>query len=162
MKGMQSFRRLILLVLAISLFVVIEDPALLSLVAADAKPGTTPVTWRLLRALDLASGETSSELKKIDSTMVRIAGYMVPIETDEQEEATEFLIVPIAGGCIHTPPPPPNQIVYCRMMNKKKAKIAMYEPNWFEGKISINKTGSPYGAVSYQMSVANVEPYKAK
>ena len=162
MKGMQSFRRLILLVLAISLFVVIEDPALLSLVAADAKPGATPVTWRLLRALDLASGETSSELKKIDSTMVRIAGYMVPIETDEQEEATEFLIVPIAGGCIHTPPPPPNQIVYCRMMNKKKAKIAMYEPNWFEGKISINKTGSPYGAVSYQMSVANVEPYKAK
>lgn len=132
------------------------------LVSADTKPGAASVTWRLLRALDLASGETSAELKKIDGTTVRIAGYMVPIETDEQEDASEFLIVPIAGGCIHTPPPPPNQIVYCRMMNNKKARIAMYEPNWFEGKILITKTSSPYGAVSYQMSVANVEPYKAK
>jgi hypothetical protein len=38
----------------------------------------------------------------------------------------------------------------------------MFEPNWFEGKIQINKTGSPYGAVSYQMTVANVEPYKSR
>jgi uncharacterized protein len=162
MKNMQSIRRFALLVLAVGLLVSIHDPALLPLNAADAKPGATTVQWRLLRSLDIASGEAPPELKKIDNTVVRIAGYMVPLESDDQEEADEYLIVPIAGGCIHTPPPPPHQIVYCRMAGKKKTKVAMFEPNWFEGKITINKTGSPDGAVSYQMTVANVEPYKSK
>ncbi len=163
MISMQSLRRSALLVLAVGLLVMIHDPALLPLVAADTKPSAaTTVQWRLLRQLDLASGEAPPELKKIDNTTVRIAGYMVPLESDDQEEADEYLIVPIAGGCIHTPPPPPHQIVYCRMVGKKKAKVLMFEPNWFEGKIQINKTGSPYGAVSYQMTVANVEPYKSR
>jgi uncharacterized protein len=163
MMGMQTFRRLALAVLAVLLLISLEDPASLPLVAADTKTGTAPtVQWRLLRSLDLGTGEAPPDLKKIDNTVVRIAGYMVPLESDDQEEADEYLIVPIAGGCIHTPPPPPHQIVYCRMVNKKKAKVAMFEPNWFEGKITINKTGSPFGAVSYQMTVANVEPYKSK
>jgi hypothetical protein len=162
MKDMQTFRRFALFVLAVGLLVSIHDPALLPLAAADTKPGATTVQWRLLRSLDLTSGEAPPDLKKIDNTNVRIAGYMVPLESDDQEEADEYLIVPIAGGCIHTPPPPPHQIVYCRMAGKKRTKVLMFEPNWFEGKITINKTGSPYGAVSYQMTVANVEPYKSK
>ena len=164
MRDMKSFRRWALLVLAVGFLVSIHDPSLqpLQLVAADAKPGVTTVQWRLLRSLDLSTGEAPADLKKIDNATVRIAGYMVPLESDDQEEADEFLIVPIAGGCIHTPPPPPHQIVYCRMVGKKKTKIAMFEPNWFEGKIAINKTGSPYGAVSYQMTVANVTAYSSK
>lgn len=160
MRNMQSIRRFALLVLAVGLLVSIHDPALQPLIAADA--GATTLQWRLLRQLDLGTGQAPPELKKIDNTVVRIAGYMVPLDSDDQDDADEYLIVPIAGGCIHTPPPPPNQIVYCRMANKKKTKVLMFEPSWFEGKISINKTGSPYGAVSYQMTVANVEPYKSK
>jgi hypothetical protein len=116
----------------------------------------------LLRTLDLATGEIPADLKKIDGATVRIAGYMVPLEDDDQQDAEEYLIVPIAGGCIHTPPPPPHQIVYCKMLGKKKTRVSMFEPQWFQGKISIAKTGSPYGAVSYQMSVASVEPYQVK
>lgn len=162
MRSMPSIRRFALLLLAVGLLVSIHDPALLPLIAAETKTGATVVQWRLLRSLDLTSGEAPPDLKKIDNTTVRIAGYMVPLESDDQDEADEYLIVPIAGGCIHTPPPPPHQIVYCRMAGKKRVKVLMFEPNWFEGKISINKTGSPYGAVSYQMTVANVEPYKSK
>jgi hypothetical protein len=149
--------------LAAGAIAVIEDPALVPLRAADTQKGAAPtVQWRLLRQLDLATGEAPADLKKIDNTTVRIAGYMVPLESDDQEEADEYLIVPIAGGCIHTPPPPPHQIVYCRMAAKKKVKVAMFEPNWFEGKFAINKTGSPYGAVAYQMTVANVQPYQSR
>lgn len=162
MRSMPSIRRFALLLLAVGLLVSIHDPALLPLIAAETKAGATVVQWRLLRSLDLTSGEAPPDLKKIDNTTVRIAGYMVPLESDDQDEADEYLIVPIAGGCIHTPPPPPHQIVYCRMAGKKRVKVLMFEPNWFEGKLSINKTGSPYGAVSYQMTVANVEPYKSK
>lgn len=161
MGSMQSYRRWALLGLAVAFLVLIDDPALQPLRAAQEKGGFTTVQWRLLRSLDLNTGEAPPELKKIDKTNVRIAGYMVPLESDDQEEADEYLIVPIAGGCIHTPPPPPHQIVYCRMVGKKKAKVAMFEPNWFSGSFQILKTGSPYGAAAYQLSVANVEPYKS-
>ncbi len=135
--------------------------ALALLFAADAPLGTV-VQWRQLRALDSATGKAPDELKKFDNTTVRIAGYMVPLENDDLEEAAEYLIVPIAGGCIHTPPPPPNQIVYCRMTNRKKTKIDMFVPQWFEGKFSVAKTNSPYGAVAFQMAVSSVQPYTSK
>ena len=42
--------------------------------------------------------------------MVRIAAFIVPLE-DNMQESDEFLLVPYFGACIHTPPPPANQIV---------------------------------------------------
>ena len=44
---------------------------------------------------------------------VRIPGYAVPLDT-ERSETREFLLVPYFGACIHTPPPPANQIVLVR------------------------------------------------
>ncbi|GAB4367324.1 MAG: hypothetical protein OHK0021_10690 [Bryobacter sp.] len=120
------------------------------------------VPWKTLRMLDLASGQAAPSLKKLDGTRVRVAGYMVPLEDDEQEEAFEYLIVPIAGGCIHTPPPPPNQIVHCLMNGKKKTRVRMFDPQWFEGKLTIQRTESPYGPVSYKLAVEAAYPYQAK
>jgi hypothetical protein len=157
-----NWRRWLAFAFVVALLALLEDPALGTRAVAQTKPAGNTVQWRLLRSMDLATGDVPPDLKKIDGSVVRIAGYMVPLESDDQEDADEYLIVPIAGGCIHTPPPPPHQIVYCRNNQKKKTKVAMFEPQWFEGKIQIAKTGSPYGAVAYQMSVANVEPYKSK
>lgn len=161
---MKHANRWCLFALALAGFALLQDPALQPLVAADTKSAAGPVTvqWRLLRTLDLQTGEVPADLKKVDGATVKIAGYMVPLEDDDQQDAVEYLIVPIAGGCIHTPPPPPHQIVYCRMNSKQKIKVSMFEPQWFEGKLSIAKTGSPYGAVSYQMAVSSVVPYQAK
>lgn len=160
--GSMQTRRILWLALAVGLFVALENPNVLPLVAAETSPGATVVQWRTLRQLDMGTGAAPPELKKLDKAVVRIAGYMVPLEDDSQEEATEYLIVPIAGGCIHTPPPPPNQIVYCKNPANKRSKVAMFEPQWFEGKLSIAKTGSPYGNVSYQMAVTSVTPYSSK
>lgn len=162
---MKHVYRWCLIALALGGFAFLEDPALSPLLAADTKSsaaGPVTVQWRLLRTLDLQTGEVPPDLKKVDGATVKIAGYMVPLEDDDQQDADEYLIVPIAGGCIHTPPPPPHQIVYCKMTTKKKIRVSMFEPQWFEGKLSIAKTGSPYGAVSYQMAVSNVVPYQAK
>ncbi|MFC3615786.1 DUF3299 domain-containing protein [Lutimaribacter marinistellae] len=38
-------------------------------------------------------------------------GYVLPLEWDG-ENVVEFLLVPWVGACIHTPPPPPNQIIH--------------------------------------------------
>ena len=52
--------------------------------------------------------------QEIDGAHVRIPGYLLPLEL-ENDEATEFLLVPYQGACIHTPPPPPNQIVHVKL-----------------------------------------------
>ncbi|NRA99638.1 MAG: DUF3299 domain-containing protein [Rhodobacteraceae bacterium] len=42
---------------------------------------------------------------------ILIDGYVLPLTWDGRK-VTEFLLVPWVGACIHTPAPPPNQIVH--------------------------------------------------
>jgi hypothetical protein len=48
---------------------------------------------------------------QLDGQVVRIAGYLLPLEFSGKS-IREFLLVPWVGACIHTPPPPANQIVH--------------------------------------------------
>ncbi|MCY1719972.1 DUF3299 domain-containing protein [Prolixibacteraceae bacterium Z1-6] len=48
---------------------------------------------------------------ELDSTEISISGYLLPLNYVDNK-TTEFLLVPWVGACIHTPPPPKNQIVY--------------------------------------------------
>ena len=49
----------------------------------------------------------------LNNTKVEMSGYMLPLKFDGTM-VNEFLLVPTIGACIHTPPPPPNQIVYVK------------------------------------------------
>ena len=42
---------------------------------------------------------------------IRMGGYLLPLEFTGKA-TMEFLLVPYVGACIHTPPPPANQIVH--------------------------------------------------
>ena len=46
----------------------------------------------------------------IDTEIV-LDGYVLPLVWD-QDRVVEFLLVPWVGACIHTPAPPPNQIIH--------------------------------------------------
>ena len=50
-------------------------------------------------------------VKSLDGQNIRLPGYIVPLEVNEEGRTTDFLLVPYFGACIHTPPPPANQIV---------------------------------------------------
>lgn len=67
----------------------------------------------------LAKREEALEIERIRLTTVNtdlnlddvtIPGFVVPLEMDGML-TTQFLLVPIAGACIHTPPPPANQTI---------------------------------------------------
>jgi uncharacterized protein len=47
----------------------------------------------------------------LDGKPGKLAGFVVPLD-NTQEGIREFLLVPYFGACIHTPPPPANQIVH--------------------------------------------------
>jgi len=125
--------------------------------AAAADPIT--VEWRLLRELDYTTGHVPDALKAVDGKLVRVPGYMVPLE-DFAERSVEFLLVPYFGACIHTPPPPPNQLVYVVMGGNRLVDIDLYDPIWIEGTLHIEQLESIYGSVGYQISGVRISPYR--
>lgn len=129
------------------------------LIAASAQDSTPTVDWRMLRGLNFRTGEIAAPLKKHQNQQVRVPGFMVPLE-DEAETVTEFLLVPYVGACVHTPPPPPNQIVHVTMPPGKKAKVEWWEPIWVYGKLEFEAVKSPYGDVSFRMTVKQIKPYE--
>lgn len=119
------------------------------------------IDWRVLAGLDYANGKATDTLKKLDGKLVRIPGFVVPLD-DFQEDGAEFLLVPYYGACVHTPPPPPNQIVMVEMAGRKSIKLNLFDAVWMSGRLKIASIESPYGTVGYQLEGLKVEPYSSK
>ena len=74
---------------------------------------TKKVSWSELRKLNYKTGEMPESLKQLIGKSVKIPGFAVPLEGDDEfEYIEEFLLVPYFGACIHVPPPPPNQVIH--------------------------------------------------
>ncbi len=139
----------------------VPGPRIAVLPSAAGAEEAVNIDWRVLAGLDYSNGKATDTLKKLDGKLVRIPGFVVPLD-DFQEEGAEFLLVPYYGACVHTPPPPPNQIVMVEMTGKKAIKLNLFDAVWMSGRLKINSVESPYGTVGYQLEGLKVEPYSAK
>lgn len=91
----------------------------------------------------------------LDGKQIRLGGYPVPLETDNQGRSTEFFLVPYPGACIHVPPPPPNQIVMVRF----PAGIMLddiYAPLWVDGTLKIEPVNNDLAEAAYAITAADV------
>lgn len=127
--------------------------------AAAPADEPTEVDWRMLGGLNYRTGELTDDLRAVDGQMVKIPGFTVPLE-DWATTATEFLLVPYVGACVHTPPPPPNQLVYVQMVDNKVATLDGWNPVWIEGKLVIENTESVYGDTGFRVEAQRVYPYE--
>ena len=134
-----------------------ETPVDAPPVAAADEPIT--VGWRVLASLNYRTGKPSDELAALDGKLVKVPGYTVTLE-DWASSAKEFLLVPYIGACIHTPPPPPNQLVYIEMVKGKWAFLDGWTPMWVEGILKIEMTKSVYGHVGFTIIGQKVYPYE--
>ncbi|WP_089963974.1 DUF3299 domain-containing protein [Limnohabitans sp. 2KL-3] len=91
---------------------------------------------------------------------VRLPGYLVPLE-DLPEGLKEFLLVPYFGACVHSPPPPANQIVHVKLDQAVKRFRSM-DIVWVTGTLSATKTDSHMGVASYRIDAKVVTPYSEK
>ena len=88
---------------------------------------------------------------------VRIPGFVVPLE-DSKDGLKEFLLVPYFGACVHSPPPPANQIVH--VLPKSPAKgLRSMDAVWITGTLTTGRTDSYMGAASYRIEAVAVAPY---
>jgi hypothetical protein len=91
---------------------------------------------------------------------VRIPGFVVPLE-DSKDGLKEFLLVPYFGACIHSPPPPSNQIVDVLPRMPVRGVRSM-DAVWISGVLSTVRTDSYMGAASYRIEAVTVAPYSDK
>ena len=95
----------------------------------------------------------------LDGRLVTLPGYVVPLDFDGQTRLEEFLLVPYFGACIHTPPPPANQIVMASL--ESPVEIAdTYEPVVLRGILRTESTSSQLADTGYSMDVLAVEAYE--
>ncbi|WP_178116109.1 DUF3299 domain-containing protein [Pseudomonas sp. LD120] len=98
-------------------------------------------------------------VKTLDGQSVRLPGYIVPLEVNEQGRTTDFLLVPYFGACIHVPPPPSNQIVH--VTSEVGVKLdELYQPYWVEGDMQVKPSSSELADAGYQMAAQKIYIYE--
>lgn len=89
---------------------------------------------------------------------VKVPGFIVPLEFDDNQVVTEFFLVPYFGACIHVPPPPPNQIIH--VTSKKGFKLdELYTPFWIYGTLKLARVSNEMATSVYAMQADKVEIY---
>lgn len=119
---------------------------------SDGDPRAIEAMARLRAELDRAP-----PVETLDGVRVKIPGFVVMLDGNH-EGVTEFLLVPYFGACIHVPPPPANQVVHVFPDQPVPDKTAIY-PVWVSGTLQTARSGTSYGAASYRIRSASVEPY---
>ncbi|MEY4428027.1 MAG: hypothetical protein RLZZ182_716, partial [Pseudomonadota bacterium] len=87
----------------------------------------------------------------------RLPGYIVPLE-EGPKGLKEFLLVPYYGACIHSPPPPANQIVHVRLNQPVKGFRTM-DTVWVHGTLEVARSKSDMGVSAYRIQASKVEAY---
>tara|TARA_B100000029_G_scaffold414306_1_gene417678 strand:- start:308 stop:994 length:687 start_codon:yes stop_codon:yes gene_type:complete len=103
---------------------------------------------------------------QLQGQIVKIPGFAMPLEFSDKG-ITEFLLVPYLGACIHTPPPPPNQIIFVRL-EKAFEVDDIYTPVLLTGRMSISEVTKKLSYVDgiadifsgYTMEAFEVELYQ--
>ncbi len=99
---------------------------------------------------------TFDTVDDIDGTLIRIPGYVVPFNFETDDRYTEFLFVPSQGACIHTPPPPPNQVIYVRAVEAARVED-IWAPYYLEGVISIERNENDLGNAAYTVDLSSLD-----
>ena len=96
----------------------------------------------------------------LDGTAARLSGFVVPLD-NTQGGIREFLLVPYFGACIHTPPPPANQIVHVIAADTVKGLHAM-DTVRVSGLLKAARYSSvDMGVSGYEIKSASVESFVA-
>jgi len=127
------------------------DPASMGMLS-DADPKVIEMMRRLREAWDNAP-----TVAALDGAAIKLPGYLVPLD-ESKAGIAEFLLVPYFGACIHTPPPPANQIVWVHPTKPLQGYRTM-DTVWVRGTLRAARAGSPMGTAAYRLEAALVDRY---
>ena len=124
------------------------------------------ISSQIQSALDIATDDpyqqalvSTNVIPEMNGKAVRIPGFVVPIEFDDDQVITQFFLVPFFGACIHYPPPPPNQIILVNYPEGLKLD-ALYDPFWISGVLKTSITQNDLATSAYTMNMQYIENYR--
>jgi hypothetical protein len=101
----------------------------------------------------------STEVRpEMNGLMIRLPGFVVPLEFNEDQVITQFFLVPYFGACLHMPPPPPNQIVLVDAPRGLTVE-ELSTPLWISGKLSTQVTENDMAMSTYSLQMMDYERY---
>lgn len=95
---------------------------------------------------------------ELDGLKIRLPGYVVPLDM-LGGDVREFLLVPYMGACIHTPPPPANQIIHA--LATRRHALQTMDAIWINGTLRVARSDTNMGVSAYRLDVHSIEPYRA-
>ncbi len=117
----------------------------------DSDPRANELLMKMQTASDNAPSNPA-----LNGVEVKIPGFIVPLE-EVKGEVTEFLLVPYFGACIHSPPPPANQILHVKP--QQGARFRAMDTVWVSGKLETVRNDSMMGVSGYRMAARSVTKY---
>ena len=96
---------------------------------------------------------------EFDGSRIRLPGFIVPLEFDDEMNISEFFLVPYFGACIHLPPPPPNQIIFVEYPQGLQLD-ALYDPFWVTGTLKVQRVKNDTALAVYAMEAEDVVVYE--
>lgn len=116
--------------------------------------------WKTISKMDPRNPSIPDDLKKLAGKEVSVVGFMIPNDAGAIDEVHEFLLTPMAGGCIHVPPPPANYVVHVTMGEGKKTKIP-YGAIEVLGKILLPENPKDRQFYSFELHAYSVDNFNA-
>jgi len=94
----------------------------------------------------------------LNGALVKMPGYVLPIDMSTAG-VTSFIMVPYVGACIHTPPPPANQLVFVDSP-KPWPSDKLWDPVWVTGVMQHELQSTTIADIGYAMKAQKIEVYE--
>lgn len=103
---------------------------------------------------------TSTRIKpEMNKQMIRLPGFVVPLEHNDRQQVIQFFFVPYFGACLHLPPPPPNQIILVDYPDGMPLHD-LNRPYWISGQLTIRLTENDTATSAYALNMHDYQFYE--
>ena len=96
--------------------------------------------------------------KELHGAYIKMLGYVLPIDISTVG-VTSFIMVPYVGACIHTPPPPANQLVFVDT-KKPWPSDKLWNPVWVTGRMRHELQSTSMADIGYALDADKIEVYE--
>ncbi len=93
----------------------------------------------------------------LDGAYIKMPGFIIPFEISAAG-VTNFMLVPYMGACIHTPPPPANQLVMVDSAQPWPGD-QLWDAVWVTGRMRTQLQSTDLGQTGYAIDADEMEIY---
>jgi len=93
----------------------------------------------------------------LNGTRIKMPGFIIPFDISANG-VTNFMLVPYVGACIHTPPPPANQLVMVNSVTPWPGD-QLWDPVWVTGVMRTQLQSTHLGQTGYAITADEMEVY---